>query len=244
MSQLDDICTTLKATLKQQSITYSLLAQQLEMSEANVKRMFSLQQFSVARLEEICTIVGISLSDLFILIENQKEKLEELTPEQEQELVDNMKLFLVAACVRDGWSFEEILQHYQIDQFECTQLMAKLDRLKIIHLLPNNQYKMLISQNFHWIPNGPLEKFMEKNGINKFMLSSFTGNNSFRFYIRGTYSQTSIDIIERKLNQLKKEVAVLNQEDTSIPLEQRQHIGLLLAMRPWELPQFKSLRRT
>jgi DNA-binding Xre family transcriptional regulator len=244
LSQVNDICDTLKATLKQQNITYKALAEQLVMSEANVKRMFSLKQFSVARLEEICTIVGISLSDLFILIENQKEKLVQLTAEQEQELVDDMKLFLVAACVRDGWSFDEILIHYQIDQFECTQLMAKLDRLRIIQLLPNNQYKLLISQNFSWLPNGPLEKFMERNGIDKFMLSSFTGENSFRFYIRGTYSQTSIDIIERKLNQLKKEVAMLNQEDTSVPLEQRQHIGLLLAMRPWELPQFKDLRRT
>lgn len=121
--------------------------------------------------------------------------------------------------------------------------MAKLDRLKMIQLLPDNQYKMLIAQDFHWIPNGPLEKFMEINGINKFMASSFTGGNSFRFYIRGTYSQTSISIIERKLNQLKKEIALLNQEDATLPLAHRQHIGLVLAMRPWELAQFNALRK-
>jgi DNA-binding Xre family transcriptional regulator len=244
LSQLSEVCETLKLTLKQQNITYKTLAQRLTMSEANVKRMFSLKQFSLTRLEEICAVAGIGLSDLFLLVENQKKKLIQLTAEQEQELIDNTKLFLVAACVRDGWSFDEIIYHYQIDQFECIQLMAKLDRLKIIQLLPNNQYKMLISQNFHWLPNGPLEKYMEKNGIEKFMASSFTDDNSFRFYIRGTYSQTSINIIERKLNQLKKEVALLNQEDALLPLENRQHVGLLLAMRPWEMPQFKALRRS
>ncbi|MFB0999041.1 MAG: XRE family transcriptional regulator, partial [Colwellia sp.] len=88
-----------------------------------------------------------------------------------------------------------------------------------------------------------LEKFMERNGLTTFMASNFVGKNSFRFYIRGTYSQTSIDIIERKLTQLKKEFALLNQEDSLLPLDKRQHIGLLLAMRPWELPQFKALRR-
>lgn len=243
MSQLAEVCDTLKATLKQQSITYKILAERLEMSEANIKRMFSLKQFSLARLEEICGVAGFGLSDLFLLVENQKKKLIQLTAAQEQELIDNTKLFLVAACVRDGWRFDEIIHHYQIDQFECVQLMAKLDRLKIIQLLPNNQYKMLISQNFQWLPNGPLEKYMEQNGIAKFMASSFTGENSFRFYIRGTYSQTSINIIERKLTQLKKEVALLNQEDALLPLESRQHIGLLLAMRPWEMPQFKMLRR-
>ncbi|NQY34788.1 MAG: helix-turn-helix transcriptional regulator [Alteromonadaceae bacterium] len=244
MSQLDEVCDTLKRTLKQQNITYKALAKQLNMSEANVKRMFSLKQFSLARLEDICHVACISLSDLFVLIEKQKDKLVQLSPEQEQELVDDVKLFLVAACVRDGWSFDEIIHHYQINQFECIQLMAKLDRLKIIQLLPNNQYKILIAQDFQWIPNGPLERFMEKEGIGKFMASSFVGENSFRFYIRGTYSQTSIDIIERKLNQLKKEVALLNQEDASLPLENRQHIGLLLAMRPWELSQFEQLRKS
>lgn len=243
MSELAEVCDTLKSTLKQQHITYKTLAQHLAMSEANIKRMFSLKQFSLARLEQICDVAGISLSDLFVMVEKQKKKLVQLTPEQEQELIDDTKLFLVAACVRDGWSFTEIIHHYQIDQFECVQLMAKLDKLKIIQLLPNNQYKMLISQNFQWIANGPLEKFMEQHGINRFMASSFVGENSFRFYIRGTYSQSSINIIERKLNQLKKELALLNQEDALLPLENRQHIGLVLAMRPWELTQFKALRR-
>ncbi|MFT5295280.1 MAG: DNA-binding Xre family transcriptional regulator [Colwellia sp.] len=243
MSQLSEVCNTLKNTLKQKNITYKILAERLTMSEANVKRMFSLQQFSLGRLEEICEAAGLSLSDLFLLVEKQKKKLIHLTAQQEQELIDAPKLFLVAACCRDGWRFDEIIHHYQIDQFECIQLMAKLDRLKIIHLLPDNQYKMLISQNFEWLPNGPLEKFMERNGLTTFMASNFVGKNSFRFYIRGTYSQTSIDIIERKLTRLKKEFALLNQEDSLLPLDKRQHIGLLLAMRPWELPQFKALRR-
>lgn len=243
MSQLKSVCTTLKKILKQQHITYKQIAQQLKMSEANVKRMFANNQFSLARLEEICLVANISLTDLFIVIEKQKEKLVQLSAEQEQELIDDVKLFLVAACVRDGWSFDEIIINYEIDKFECIQLMAKLDRLKMIELLPNNQYKTLIDQNFQWISNGPLERFMTKEVISKFMESTFIGANSFRFYLRGTYSQASIDIIQKRLNQLTKEAALLNQEDATLPLEKRQHIGLLLAMRPWELSQFKKLKR-
>lgn len=243
MSQLTDVCESLKALLKQQHITYKALAEELKMSEANIKRMFSLNQFTLARLEQICTVLNISLSDLFLLVEKQKKKISQLSPEQELELVSDVKLILVAACVRDGWSFDEIITHYQIDEFSCILLLAKLDRLKMIELLPNNQYKVLIAQDFQWIPHGPLEQFMTKDGIATFISTPFTEENSFRFYIRGTYSQTSIDIIKRKLNQLKKEVAQLNQEDATLPLENRQHIGLLLAMRPWELPHFKKLRR-
>ena len=243
MSQLDDVCNSLKTLLKQQNTTYKSLADLLKMSEANVKRMFSLKQFSLVRLEEICTVLGINLSDLFVLVEQQKKKLSQLTNEQELELVSNIKLFLVAVCVRDGWSLDEIIEHYEIDQFECIQLLAQLDRLKMIQLLPNNRYKVLIAQDFQWIPHGPLERFMSQDGITTFLAKPFTEDNSFRFYVRGTYSQTSLDIIKRKLNQLKAEVAQLNHEDAALPLENRQHIGLLLAMRPWELPHFKALRR-
>lgn len=220
-----------------------MLAKQLDMSEANIKRMFSLKQFTLARLEQICDVINISLSDLFLLTESKQEKLVQLTAEQEQELIDNTKLLLVAACARDGWNFEEIIHHYEVDKYEVIQLLAKLDRLKMIQLLPNNKYKVLISQNFQWLPNGPLERFMQQHGIAKFLASSFTEEHSCRFYIRGTYSKNSINIIEKKLAQLKNEIATLNQADASLPLASRQHIGLLLALRPWELPLFAALKR-
>ncbi|WP_259366527.1 MULTISPECIES: hypothetical protein [unclassified Colwellia] len=38
-------------------------------------------------------------------------------------------------------------------------------------------------------------------------------------------------------------VVKINQEDALLPLDKPQHIGLLLAMRLWELPQCKALRR-
>lgn len=243
MSQLNEIRQLLKATLKHKNITYKVLATKLNMSEANVKRMFSINQFSLARLEQICEVAELSLSGLFLLLDKRNDKLIQLTPEQEQELIDDMKLFLVAACVRDGWTYEEIILHYQIDQFECTKLLVKLDRLKMIELLPNNEYKVLIAQDFRWIPNGPLERHMEQEVVNNFMASSFFGDNSFKFYLRGTYSQSSIDIIKRKLQLLKKEAAMLNHEDAALPLDNRQHIGLFFAMRPWELTHFKALRR-
>jgi hypothetical protein len=121
--------------------------------------------------------------------------------------------------------------------------MARLDKLKILQLLPDNEYKLLIAQDFKWIPNGPLERYIAKEVIAQFITDRFQGENSFRFYLRGTYSQSSIDIIQRKLNQLTKEAALLNQEDAILPLESRQHMGMLVAMRPWELSLFAQLRQ-
>jgi len=243
MSQIKQVTLTLKQLLKQQKVTYRDIATHLELSEANIKRVFASYSFSLARLEQICNFINISLSDLFILSEKQQQQLTELTIEQEQELIDNPKLLLVAVCVRDSWSFEEIINHYDIDKFECIRLMAKLDKIKLIQLLPDNNYKLLIAQDFRWVKHGPLEKFMEKEVLNRFMASKFDDEDSFRFYLRGRYSQSSIDIIQRKLNQITNEAAILNQEDAPLPLNKRKHMGLLFAMRPWEPSLFEQFRR-
>lgn len=243
MSQISQISTTLKGLLKQQQLTYKDIAQKLNMSEANIKRIFSTNSFTLERLEDICDLLNINLSDLFLITQQQVEKLTQLTQEQENQLLSDPKLLLVAVCVRDGWTFNELIEHYDIDQFECTRLLAKLDKLKIINLLPNNHYKLLIAQDFRWIPGGPLEKFMEQEVMVKFMAPKKDEQWNFRLYIRGRYSQTSIEIIQRKLNQLTKEASELNQEDSSLPLDQRQHIGLLMAMRPWEPSLFENMRK-
>lgn len=54
-------------------MTYKVLATHLKMSEANVKRMFSLKQFSLVRLEAICNVLGVALSDLFLMLEKKKK---------------------------------------------------------------------------------------------------------------------------------------------------------------------------
>ncbi|WP_448550745.1 helix-turn-helix domain-containing protein [Thalassotalea montiporae] len=244
MSQIKQVTDTLKLLLKQHSITYRHIADVLDMSEANIKRVFANHSFSLERLEQICNIINLTLSDLFALsAKQQQEKITELTLEQEQELIDNPKLLLMAVLVRDYWKFEEIIEHYDIELHEAIRLMIKLDKIKLIQLLPNNNYKLLIAQDFRWISNGPLERFMEKEVLNRFMASKFDSEDSFRFYLRGRYSQTSIDIIQRKLNQLTKEAAELNIEDSNLPLNKRKHMGMLFAMRPWEPSLFEQFRK-
>ncbi|MEP0354889.1 MAG: helix-turn-helix transcriptional regulator [Paraglaciecola sp.] len=243
MSQISQINQTLKSLLRQQHITYKDIAASLDMSEANIKRIFSTQSFTLQRLEQICDVLNMTMADLFTLTQKQVQQISQLTVEQESELLADPKLLLIAVCVRDAWKFDEIISYYDIDKLECIRLLARLDKLKIIDLLPNNHFKSLIAQDFRWIPGGPLERFMEQEVLVKFMAPKQNEQWLFRFYLRGRYSQSSIDIIQRKLNLLTKEAAALNLEDSDLPLNKRQHIGLLMAMRPWEPSLFENMRR-
>ena len=243
MSQITNLCDTLKQQLKARNITYKDLAQALELSEANIKRIFANQSFTLERLEQVCGVMELSLSDLFLLSSQKEPKLSQLTQEQEEELISNKKLLLIAVCARDGWSFHDIITQYSIDELECVRLLARLDKLKMLQLLPGNKFKLLIAQDFRWIPGGPLEKFMNRNVIVEFLDGDFNQENAFRFYLRGSYSDASIALLKSKLNQLTQDAALLNQQDAKLPLDKRQHIGVLLALRPWELQMFESMRR-
>ncbi|MGV8836903.1 helix-turn-helix domain-containing protein [Cellvibrio sp.] len=243
MSQITTLCDTLKQLLKARNITYKDLAQALDLSEANIKRIFSSQSFTLERLEQICGLLELSLSDLFLLNTQKEHRLTQLTQEQEEELIGDKKLLLVAVCARDGWSFSDMISHYQITEHECIRLLARLDKLKMLQLLPGNKYKLLIAQDFRWIPGGPLEQFMSRDVIVEFMEGDFSQEQAFRFYMRGSYSAASAAIIKNRLNQITQEAAALNQADAKLPLDKRQHLGLLLAMRPWELKMFEAMKR-
>ena len=243
MSQIKQVTQRLKQLLKEQGMTYKSLSEQLRLSEASIKRCFSQQSFTLERLEQVCEALGLTLSDVFIQVAQTQPRVSQLSQAQERELLENPRLLLAAVCVRDGWQFNEIIDYYDISEPEAVRLMVKLDRLKLIEFLPGNRYHLLIAQDFRWIPGGPLERFMEQEVMVKFMAPKKNEPWTFRFYLRGRYSASSVEIIQRRLNQLTREAAELNEEDARLPISERTHMGLLMAMRPWEPSLFEEMRR-
>jgi len=243
MSQIKQVTQRLKQLLKEQGMTYKSLSEQLQLSEASIKRCFSQQSFTLERLEQVCEALGLTLSDVFIQVAQTQPRVSQLSQAQERELLENPRLLLAAVCVRDGWQFNEIIDYYDISEPEAVRLMVKLDRLKLIEFLPGNRYHLLIAQDFRWIPGGPLERFMEQEVMVKFMAPKKNEPWTFRFYLRGRYSASSVEIIQRRLNQLTREAAELNEEDARLPISERTHMGLLMAMRPWEPSLFEEMRR-
>ncbi len=243
MAQTEVLIKTLKQALKSQRLTYAEVARRLGMSEANVKRMFASKRFSLERLEQICQLMQMELSDLFQLYEESRQQITQLTETQERELISDTKLLLVAVCVRNRLSFDEIIAHYQISKPECIHSLAKLDKLKIIDLLPNNRIKLRIDEDFRWLPHGPIERFFEKQIQAQFLKSSFSGEGQQRLFMSGLLSQSSREVLIKKLQILAKEYADLQRQDAMLPYDKKENIGMLLALRPWELEVFKPLYR-
>ena len=95
-----------------------------------------------------------------------------LTWEQEKGS-SSRKLFLVAVCALNHVTFEQIVAAYDIEKTECIQLLVRLDRLGFIQLQLNNRIKLLVSHNFSWLPDGPIQRFFNQQAHGEYFRSRF-----------------------------------------------------------------------
>lgn len=243
MRESDLVVETLKSELRRQGRTYRDLVEVLALSHASVKRLFAERAFTLERLETICRFLQIDMAELFRLAEKKQAKLTRLTVEQEQQLVGDTKLLVVAHALLNHWTLDEVLAAYAISEHEAIRILAKLDKLKLIELLPGNRYKLLVSRKFQWLPNGPIQQFFERQLQADFFASSFNRSGERRVFSSAMLSRGSIDKLERLLAKVADDINELHLADEALPLAQRTGVSAVLAMRPWEAKPFTALRR-
>ncbi|MFL0804025.1 MAG: helix-turn-helix transcriptional regulator [Agarilytica sp.] len=243
MAQTSALLATLKKQLKAHGKTYADLAEALELSEASVKRLFAEESFTLHRLESACRFIGIPLEELVALMAKEQPQLRQLTPQQEREIAEDMLLLLITVSVINGYSMADLLIHYDIDEPKCIRKLAHLDRLKIIELLPNNRIKLLVSPNFRWLPNGPIQQFFLKHVQQEFFQSRFDGEDEKLVVLNGILSKASNAELQKKMQRLAREFNDLMQSDAALPMSEKFGTTLVMAMRHWEYELFSEYLR-
>jgi DNA-binding Xre family transcriptional regulator len=224
-------------------MTYLNVANHLGLTEASVKRIFSQEDISLKRLDNICQMLEIDLSHLTRTSIADTRALIVLTEAQEVEIVSDERQLAVSFLVLNGWTYDELLKYFDFDESELIQRLAKLDRLKLIELLPKNRIKLRVAPNLTWRKNGPIQKFFVSHFQSPFMENQFNKENEFLRFLSGMYSPSTCSIILRKLIDLTTEIDQLNQQDRNLTLEERVPFGVLLAIRPWHAKFFENMRR-
>lgn len=242
MAQADALLDTLKAQLRAHKIRYREVASALSLSEASIKRLFSTRGFDLPQLECICRLMGLEISDLFQAMD-QQSALRQLTVEQEQTIASDTTMLLVTVCVLNRWRLEDLTQHYQLTEAQCIQLLAKLDRMQVIDLLPKNRIKLKISPNFRWRPGGPIERFFMERLQRELFQADFAKPENKLHVLNGMLSTSGQQELQRKLEQLIIDFERLNQADARLDVAERQGTTLVLAMRDWQYQAFRKLNR-
>lgn len=241
MAQTTLLIQTLKRALKLNNKTYADVARALDLTQASVKRLFSEENFSLQRLDQVCQLIDMEISDLTAMMNAQQEQLQHLTIDQEKELTNDLTLLLIAVCVLNKWTTRDIIQYYELTECECIQKLAKLDRLKIIDLLPGNRIKLLVATNFAWLESGPIQQFFQQKIGQEYFNTRFNQDDECLIVMNGMLSAQSNGEFQRKLKRLAREFEALNTEDTALPFEKRKGATLVMAVRNWRYGLFQPL---
>jgi len=240
MNQSKALIKLLKQQLKASGKTYAMVAEELDLSEASVKRLFSNESMSIQRIEKIADIAGLDLSDIFQLLSKSHQKITQLNREQELEIASDLILLMIAISVINGFSFEDLIAHYELTPNICINKLAHLDRLNLIELQPNNRIKLKVAPNFHWLPNGPIQKFFQKNVEKDFFSSGFDRKSEKLMVLNAILTPETNTELQKRMNRWASEFNELMQRDADVEMSKRKGTTMVIALREWQYSLFKQ----
>jgi transcriptional regulator with XRE-family HTH domain len=203
----------LKRVLKARGLTYADIAAGLGLSEASVKRIFSRRDFTLVRVDEICRIAGVDFADLARAASEDRPGAASLTLEQETAIVSEPKLLLVALCAVNNWTFDEIVATYALSVAECTRLLVRLDRLRIVELAPGNRIRPMISRTFSWRPGGPIQRYFHARIQDEYLASRFDRPDELFVFVSGMLSHASSAELIARLRRVARDFAEQHRDD-------------------------------
>lgn len=230
------ILDSLRAHLKARQLTYKDLAQGLGLSEVSIKRLFANADCSLERLEQICAYLQIEFADLFQSSPKKRKMISRLTPQQESEFARNKDLLMVAVCALNHWSTRQMWQHLHIPRQQGMKLLQRLDEMGFLELLVADQYKLLVSNNFAWITNGPIMR-MVQGMSEEFFNDAFDGDGEILRIINVRVSKAAQVRLRNRLEKIAQEYVDQARADSHLPLEDRPPVSVCIAARAW-IPAF------
>jgi hypothetical protein len=121
--------------------------------------------------------------------------------------------------------------------------LIKLDRLKIIELLPGNRMRLKVARNLSWRPGGPIHDYLHRNLVKEFLAAEFSDPRAEFCFYGAVMSDDTMARIKRTLQNTLRECMELTEKDAVLPLEQRNGGAYVLAFRPWTYSGFDTFLR-
>jgi hypothetical protein len=243
MSSTKDLIAALKAELKAAGITYADLAPQLDLAESSVKRMFSQADMPLSRIDECLRVLRMDFADLARRVADAQPLRRELSEQQEQAVLRDPKLLLMAICCLSQWTFDQVISTYSYTEAEGVGYLTQLDRLGIIELRPMNRYRLLVSKTFRWRPNGPVMNYFREHVAADYLDTGFDGEGELLMLVHGQIGRSLAVAFNERLARVAQDFAQQHLADQKLPAEQKRPYTLLIGMRSWLFEAFRDLRR-
>ena len=243
MSSTAELVTALKRELKDAGLTYAGLAARLGVAESTIKRNFSRQEMTLARIDEILRILRLDFVELARRVAERSPVRVQLTLDQERAVTADRALLLVAICCLSEWTREQIVSTYRLTQAECVRHLVKLDSLGIIELRANDRYRLRVAKGFRWHPDGPVMDYFREQVLDDYFAGGFDGDQEVLLLVHGSMGREMAASFNERLQLIAQDYARQHRQDQRLPASELRPFTMLLSMRSWFFSAFVDLQR-
>ena len=232
-AQTEGLVDALKKLLKARGTTYRDLARAIGLSEPSIKRLFAEKTFTLQRVEQICAVLEIDFFELAKLARGASASVDEMTLEQERALAADPHLLGVFYLLFNDWQPDEIHDRYVLTKPEVLQLILKLERLKLVDVMPHDKVRLRVPKSLRLRRDGPIRGAHGKSVVASFIQGDFQElGGLFRFEVR-ELSKASVALLQRRIERLAAEFNEMAEVDSYLPSGERETIGMALGVRPY-----------
>jgi len=238
------VMMSLKRIMKSRQITYAELGRRIRLSEPSMKRIFSRATLSLARLEQICQALDVSIQEVVRLAADQTtEGTEQLTLEQETALAADPNLLACFYLLANGRTGREIATELSADERSVRRWMVRLDSLRLIEMRSKLRARARVAAVIAWRRDGPLRRRYEKQIRQEFLQSAFASSGEALHFVSAELCQASFNVLLRRIERLAAEFRDVAELDRALPAKDKRSVAMLLAVRPWVFSMFEQLRQ-
>ena len=242
MPERERLLGALKRILKERGWRYADLAGVIGTSEPTIKRILTHGRMDLERLERICEALDIDFFELARTARGARHARRYLTLHQETALAADPRLMTVFHLLCQGWRTDAIGEGYGLRKTELVRLLAQLDRLRLVELLPRDDVRLCVPRDFSWRDDGPVRARYLQMASQEFLRDRFEAPEGLLALEIGELGEASAGVLRRKLEKLVAEFKGAVELDSTLPAERRRSTGLLVAARPWLFSLAESLR--
>lgn len=212
--QAAQLTATLKRLFQARGLRYRDVAEAIGVSEVTVKRWMSSADLTIAQAELLCDVAGLTFTELSELAAKDHDtRARMLTIQQEEALSKDELLTLVFSLLLAGWTAAELKRECEIDEATLVSYLTRLDRLRLIDLLPGNFVRLLVKRDMEWRRDGPVRNLFYTNVKQYFLELDFRTPDAIWGSDLHRISSRSIPRIEQMFKEFDLGIRALAEAD-------------------------------
>ena len=159
----DKVLEIIKKELKNKKLKYEDLAENLGMSLSGLKKSLASKDLTLARLQTICDVLGLSLVEVLTLADDSKVQDVYLTTEQESLLLRHPEIFHLYWKLRfEATPFHQYVQQAKDSREEVRKRLGRLEKVGLLRINGKGDIEFSDKGMIRWNNYGPLVEHLNR----------------------------------------------------------------------------------